>query len=81
MNTFLKFSKAHKKDQKTLAQKVSDSQNTLQDANQKVTDLKLLFRTLRELTDITKLTLTLFNSLIEYIKVYNNDKSSGHCMV
>lgn len=34
-----------------------------------------------EMTDITELTPTLVNSLIERIEVHNNDKSSGHCYV
>ena len=42
---------------------------------------ELLLRTLRETTDITELTPTLVNSLIERIEVHNNDKSSGHCYV
>lgn len=49
-------------------QEVADSQQTLQEAKQKV-------------TDITELTPTLVNSLIERIKVHNNDKSIGHCYV
>lgn len=52
-----------------------------QDAKQKVTDLRLLLRTLREMTDITELTPTLVNALIEWIEVHNNDKSGGHCYV
>lgn len=48
---------------------------------QKVTDLRLLLRTLREMTEIKELTPTLVNSLIERIEVYNNNKSSGHCYV
>ena len=64
-----------------MTQEVADSQQTLQEAKQKVTDLRLLLRTLREMTEITELTLTLVNSLIERIKVHNNDKSSGHCYV
>lgn len=43
--------------------------------------LRLLLRTLREMPDITELTPTLVNSLIERIEVYNNDKLSGHCYV
>ena len=66
---------------KKMTQEVSDSQKTLQEAKQKVTDLRLLLRTLRELTDIAKLTPALVNSLIERIEVHNNDKSSGHCYV
>ena len=53
----------------------------MENANQKVTDLRLLLRTLREMTEINELTPTLVNSLIERIEVHNNDKSSGHCYV
>lgn len=63
---------SYEKEQKILTQEV---------AEQKVTDLRLLFRTFREMTDITELTLTLVNSPIERIEVYNNDKSIGHCYV
>lgn len=72
---------SYEKEQKALIQEVADSQQTLQETEQKVTDLRLLLRTLREMTDITKLTPTLVNSLIECIEVHNNDKSSGHCYV
>ncbi|HIZ16400.1 MAG TPA: DUF4368 domain-containing protein [Firmicutes bacterium] len=72
---------SYEKEQKALTQEVSDSQKTLQEAKQKVTDLRLLLRTLREMTDIAELTLALVNSLIERIEVHNNDKSSGHCYV
>lgn len=78
---FSKLLQSYEKEQKALTQEVSDSQKTLQEAKQKVTDLRLLLRTLRELTDITELTPTLVNSLIERIEVHNNDKSSGHCYV
>lgn len=64
-----------------MTQEVADSQQTLQDAKQKVTDLRIFLRTLREMTDTTELTPTLVNSLIERIKIHNNDKSSGHCYV
>ncbi len=72
---------SYEKEQKVLAQEVSDNQQTLQEVKQKVTDLRLLLRTLRELTDIAELTPALVNSLIERIEVHNNDKSSGHCYV
>ncbi len=78
---FAKMLQNYEKEQKLLTQEVTDSQQTLQEANQKVTDLRLLLRTLREMTDITELTSTLVNSLIERIEVHNNDKSSGHCYV
>ena len=78
---FSKMLQSYEKEQKALTQEVSDSQKTLQEAKQKVTDLRLLLRTLREMTDIAELTLALVNSLIERIEVHNNDKSSGHCYV
>ena len=68
-------------EQKSLTQEVINSQQTLENANQKVTDLRLLLRTLREMTEIKELTPTLVNSLVERIEVHNNDKSSGHCYV
>ena len=78
---FSKMLQNYEKEQKELMREVSDCQKTLQEAKQKVTDLRLLLRTLREMTDITELTPTLINALIERIEVYNNDKSSGHCYV
>lgn len=78
---FSKILQSYAKEQKALTQEVSDNQQTLQEVEQKVTDLRLLLRTLREMTDITELTTTLVNSLIERIEVHNNDKSSGHCYV
>ena len=43
--------------------------------------MRLLLKTLRELTDFKELTTTIVNSLIQRIEVHNNDKSSGHCYV
>ena len=60
---------------------VQGSKVVLQKAEQQVVDLRLLLRTLRELTEVKELTPTLVNSLIERIEVHNNDKSSGHCYV
>ena len=78
---FSKMLQSYEKEQKALIQEVADSQQTLQETEQKVTDLRLLLRTLREMTEIHELTPTLVNSLIERIEVHNNDKSSGHCYV
>ena len=75
------FFQDYENEQKALTQEVIDSQQALENANQKVTDLRLLLRTLREMTEINELTPTLVNSLIERIEVHNNDKSSGHCYV
>lgn len=78
---FSKMLQSYEKEQKALTQEVADSRQTLEEAKQKATDLRLLLRTLREMTEINELTPTLVNSLIERIEVYNNDKSSGHCYV
>ena len=44
-------------------------------------DMRLLLKTLRELTDFRELTPTIVNSLIQRIEVHNNDKYDGHCHV
>ena len=66
---------------KRLQTEIEEWKAALDDAGQKVTDLRLLLRTLREITEIKDPTPTLVNSLIERIEVHNNDKSSGHCYV
>lgn len=78
---FSKMLQSYEKEQKALTQEVADSRQTLEEAKQKATDLRLLLRTLREMTEINELSPTLVNSLIERIEVHNNDKSSGHCYV
>lgn len=78
---FSKMLQSYEKEQKALTQEVAESRQTLEEAKQKATDLRLLLRTLREMTEINELMPTLVNSLIERIEVHNNDKSSGHCYV
>ena len=53
----------------------------MEESQQQTVDLRLMLRTLRELTDVKELTPTLVNSLIRRIEVHNNDKSGGHCHV
>ncbi len=72
---------SYEKEQKTLIEEVGQSQKTLAESEQQTVDLRLMLRTLRELTDVKELTPTLVNSLIQRIEVHNNDKSSGHCYV
>lgn len=72
---------SYEKEQKTLTEEVEQSQKTLEESEQQTVDLRLMLRTLRELTDVKELTPTLVNSLIQRIEVHNNDKSSGHCYV
>ena len=73
--------KNYAQEQRELIAEVLESKVVLQKAEQQVVDLRLLLRTLRELTEVKELTPTLVNSLIERIEVHNNDKSSGHCYV
>ncbi len=72
---------SYEKEQKMLMVEVEQSQKTLSESEQQAVDLRLMLRTLRELTDVKELTPTLVNSLIQRIEVHNNDKSSGHCYV
>ena len=78
---FSKILQNYEKEQKALTQEVADNRQTLQAAKQKSVDLRLLLKTLRDMTEINELAPTLVNSLIERIEVHNNDKSSGHCYV
>ena len=78
---FAKMLQNYEKEQKALTQEVKENRQTLQNAEQRVMDLRLILRTLREITDIKELTPTLVNSLIERIEVHNSDKSSGHSHV
>lgn len=78
---FAKMLQNYEKEQKALTQEVKENRQTLQNAEQRVMDLRLVLRTLREMTDIKEHTPTLVNSLIERIEVHNSDKSSGHSHV
>jgi len=78
---FAKMLQSYEKEQKSLTQEVEENRQTLQNAEQRVMDLRLVLRTLREITDIKELTPTLVNLLIERIEVHNSNKSSGHSHV
>lgn len=78
---FAKMFQNYEAEQKKLTQEVAGNQQPLQNAKQQVVDLRLVLRTLRDMTDIQELTSTLVNSLIERIEVHNNDKYDGHCHV
>lgn len=78
---FAKMLQSYEKEQKSLTQEVEENRQTLQNAEQRVMDLRLILRTLREITDIKELTPTLVNSLIKRIEVHISDNSSGHSHV
>ena len=78
---FAKMLQNYEKEQKALTQEVEENRQTLQNAEQRVMDLRLVLRTLREMTDIKELTPTLVNSLIERIEVHNSENFGGHSHV
>ncbi len=47
----------------------------------KAVDLRLVLKTIREITDVQELTPTLVNSLIERIEIHNSDRSTGKIRV
>ena len=71
----------YEKEQRELIASVAAMRKTLESTEQKAVDLRLLLKTLRELTDVNELMPTIVNSLIDRIEVHNNDKSSSHCYV
>ena len=64
-----------------LIKTIAAEEKELETAEQKNVDMRLLLKTLRELTDFKELTPTIVNSLIQRIEVHNNDKYDGHCHV
>jgi DNA invertase Pin-like site-specific DNA recombinase len=78
---FQKMMKNYEREQRELSTIIAEGEKVLQSTEQKTADTRLLIRTFREMTDITELTPTIVNKLIERIEVHNNDKSSGHCYV
>ncbi len=78
---FAKMLQSYEKEQKALTLEVEENRQTLQNAEQRIVDLRLVLRTLREMTDIKELTPTLVNSLIERIEVHNSENFGGHSHV
>ena len=71
----------YEKEQSELIETITSSEKELEKAEQQNIDMRLLLKTLRELTDFRELTPTIVNSLIQRIEVHNNDKYDGHCHV
>ena len=78
---FAKMLQNYEKEQKALTLELEENRQTLQNAEQRVMDLRLVLRTLREMTDIKELTPTLVNSLIERIEVHNSENFGGQSHV
>ncbi len=78
---YTKMMRKYEQEQKELTETVAAYKEELQNAEQKAVDLRLMLRTIREITDIQELTPTLVNSLIERIEVHNSDRFSGKIRV
>jgi predicted subunit of tRNA(5-methylaminomethyl-2-thiouridylate) methyltransferase len=78
---FMKMTGDYEAEQKELLRVIAESEEKLRQAEQEKTDLRLLLKSLREFSELRKLTPTIVNTLIRRIEVHNNDKSSGHCYV
>ncbi len=78
---YMKMMRKYEQEQKELIETVSAYKEELQNAEQKAVDLRLMLKTIREITDIQELTPTLVNSLIERIEVHNSDRSTGKIRV
>ncbi len=78
---YMKMMRKYEQEQKELTETVSAYKEELQNAEQKAVDLRLMLKTIREITDIQELTPTLVNSLIERIEIHNSDRSTGKIRV
>lgn len=71
----------YENEQRELIETISKSEQELEKAEQQNIDMRLLLKTLREITDFREHTPTIVNSLIQRIEVHNNDEYDGHCHV
>ncbi len=78
---YMKMMRKYEQEQKELTETVSAYKEELQNAEQKAVDLRLMLKTIREITDVEELPPTLVNSLIERIEVHNSDRSTGKIRV
>lgn len=78
---FAKMMSNFESEQKELTASVTEKEKALHDAEQSKTDLRIFLETIRKCTDITELTSTLVNTLIERIEVHKCEKVNGHKQV
>lgn len=71
----------YENEQRELIETISKSEQELEKAEQQNIDMRLLLKTLLEITDFREHTPTIVNSLIQRIEVHSNDKYDGHCHV
>jgi uncharacterized membrane protein len=65
-------------EQKALSATLSESRKALADTEQQAIDLRLVLKTLREMTDVETLTPTVVNTLIQRIEIHANEKKHSH---
>lgn len=78
---YAKYSRKYEAEQRELTIAVAKGREKLESTEQQSVDMRLLIKTLREMTDVKELTPTLVNSLIQRIEVHSNNKYDGHCHV
>ncbi len=78
---YRKMMRKYEQEQKELTETVAAYKEELQNAEQKAVDLRLMLKTIREITDIQELAPTQVNSLIERIEIHNSDRSTGKIRV
>ena len=74
---YRKMAASYESEQRSLIQETEAAQKTLSEAEQATVDLRLLLKTLRELTDVKELTPELVNTLISRIEVHSNSQRWG----
>lgn len=67
----------YEKEQRDLIDSVENAKEEMQKADQKTVDTRLLLKTVREITEVKKLTPSLVNALIDRIEVHNKEKIDG----
>ena len=72
-----KLMRGYEEEQKELSVKVAQGKKKLEDTKQQKIDVRLLIKTLRELTVINELTPTIVNSLVQRIEVHKSEKLNG----
>ena len=78
---YVKFMNQYESEQKELTLTVTEGRRKLDFAEEQSVDVRLLIKTLREMTDVKDLTPTLVNSLIRRIEVHSKEKQNGRSCV
>lgn len=77
-NRYSKMAAAYEKEQKELELLISDCENELRNAEKKTVDMKTLYKSLMEFTEVKELIPTIVNKLIKRIEIHNSEKKHAH---